>query len=96
VVAEASEHLKGLDELVLARHMISPGDLARRLPSMGPGDHCAGHNGLEQGFTQRPIPAHGGGYATVVPGLYLIGGSTWPGPGVSGTSGRSVARTLLA
>jgi phytoene dehydrogenase-like protein len=96
VVAEASDHLKGLDELVLARHVLSPADLARHNPSLGPGDHGAGHNALSQGFTQRPIPAHGGGYATVVPGLYLIGGSTWPGPGVSGTSGRTVAQTLLA
>jgi phytoene dehydrogenase-like protein len=58
--------------------------------------HGAGHNALSQGLTQRPIPAHGGGYATVGPGLSLIGGSTWPGPGVSGTSGRTVARTLPA
>ncbi|MFC0433878.1 NAD(P)/FAD-dependent oxidoreductase [Kutzneria buriramensis] len=96
VVAEAAGHLKGLDDLVLARHILTPADLARRNPNLGPGDHASGHNALSQGFTQRPIPAHGGGYATTVPGLYLIGAATWPGPGVSGSSGRAVAQALLS
>jgi phytoene dehydrogenase-like protein len=96
VVAEAAEHLKGLDDLVLARHIVTPADLARHNPNLGPGDHASGHNALSQGFTQRPIPAHGGGYATTVPGLYLIGAATWPGPGVSGSSGRAVAQALLS
>jgi phytoene dehydrogenase-like protein len=30
--------------------------------------------------------------AAVVPGVWLIGAATWPGPGVSGASGRAVAR----
>ncbi|MDT5322786.1 MAG: hypothetical protein QOD88_5308, partial [Mycobacterium sp.] len=34
-------------------------------------DHAAGHNALSQAFTQRPIPALRGGYATDVPDLYL-------------------------
>lgn len=55
----------------------------------------SGHNALSQAFTQRPIPAHRGGYATVVPDLYLIGAASWPGPGVGGSSGRAVARRLL-
>ena len=46
-------------------------------------------------FTQRPIPAHGGGYRTVVPGAWLIGAATWPAAGVSGSSGRAVARALI-
>jgi phytoene dehydrogenase-like protein len=96
VVAAAAEHVPGLEQLVLARHILSPGDLAASNPNAGPGDHASGHNALSQGFTQRPIAAHRGGYATAVPGLYLIGAASWPGPGVSGASGRAVARTLLA
>ena len=42
---------------------------------------------LSQAFTQRPIPAHRGGYATVVPDLYLIGAASWPG--VAGLTSRS-------
>src|SRR5882757_827976 len=96
VIAEAAEHVKGLPELVMARHLLSPTELARASPNVGPGDHAAGHNALSQGFEQRPIPAHRGGYGTAVPGMYLIGAATWPGPGINGASGRAVARALLA
>jgi phytoene dehydrogenase-like protein len=95
VIAQAAEHVAGLEQMVLARHVTSPADLARSNPNAGPGDHAAGHNALSQSFTQRPIPAHRGGYATAVPDLYLIGAATWPGPAVSGSSGRAVARRLL-
>jgi phytoene dehydrogenase-like protein len=61
----------------------------------GAGDHAAGDNSLTQAFTQRPIPAHDGGHRAVVPGVWLIGAATWPGPGVSGASGRAVARALI-
>jgi phytoene dehydrogenase-like protein len=96
VIDEAAEHIPGLKDTVLARHVISPADLARSNPNAGPGDHASGHNALSQALAQRPIPAHRGGYATVVPDLYLIGAASWPGPGVGGTSGRVVARRLLS
>ncbi len=96
IVAEAALHVENLPDLILARHLTSPADLAAGNPNAGPGDHASGHNALAQGFTQRPIAAHGGGYATAVPGLYLIGAASWPGPGVSGTSGRAVAQRLIA
>jgi phytoene dehydrogenase-like protein len=96
VIDEAAPHVPGLGELVIARHVLSPGDLAATNPNAGPGDHASGHNALDQAFTQRPIAAHRGGYATTVPNLYLIGAASWPGPGVSGASGRAVARTILA
>ncbi|MFC0110443.1 phytoene desaturase family protein [Kibdelosporangium aridum] len=94
VIAEASEHVKGLEEIILARYVLTPADIARANPNTGPGDHAAGHHALSQGFIQRPIPAHRGGYATTVPGLYLIGAATWPGASVSGASGRAVAKLL--
>ncbi|MFI7617278.1 phytoene desaturase family protein [Nonomuraea terrae] len=96
VVAEASRHVAGLTGMILARHVLSPADLAAANPNAGPGDGTAGHNALTQGFTQRPVAAHRGGYATAVPGLFLIGAAAWPGPGVSGASGRAVARLLLS
>lgn len=94
VLAEAEEHLPGLTGLVLERHITTPADLARHNPNAGPGDHAAGENSLAQALVQRPLPAHGGGYRTAVPGVWLIGAATWPGAGVNGTSGRAVARTL--
>jgi phytoene dehydrogenase-like protein len=95
VIAEAAQHIPGLEQTVLARHILSPADLARLNPNAGPGDHASGHNALSQAFTQRPIPAHRGGYGTAVGDLYLIGAATWPGPGISGSSGRAVAHRLL-
>ena len=94
VLAEAEQHLPGLGGLVLERHITSPADLAKASPNAGPGDHAAGDNSLRQGLTQRPIPAHGGGYRTAVPGVWLIGAASWPSAAVSGASGRAVARTL--
>jgi phytoene dehydrogenase-like protein len=42
-------------------------------------------------------PALGlGGYATPVPGLFLTGGGTHPGPSVSGIPGQLTARTVLS
>jgi phytoene dehydrogenase-like protein len=94
VLDEAEVHVPGLTGLVLERHLTTPADLAMANPNAGPGDHLAGDNSLAQGFIQRPIPAHRGGYRTAVPGVWLIGAATWPAPGVSGGSGRAVAREL--
>jgi phytoene dehydrogenase-like protein len=95
VLAETEPHVPGLTGLVTERHMTTPADLALANPNAGPGDHAAGDNSLIQALTQRPIPAHAGGHRTVVPGAWLIGAATWPGPGVSGSSGRAVARALI-
>ena len=95
VMAEAELHVPGLEGLVLERHLTTPSDLAKASPNAGPGDHAAGENSLVQALTERPIPAHAGTYRTAVPGLWLIGAATWPGPGVNGASGRAVARALI-
>jgi phytoene dehydrogenase-like protein len=95
VLAEAELHAPGLTGLVIERHLTTPDDLADASPNAGPGDHAAGDNSLVQGLTQRPIPAHSGGHRTMVPGAWLIGAASWPGPGVSGASGRAVARALI-
>jgi phytoene dehydrogenase-like protein len=46
-------------------------------------------------FGWRPLPELAG-YRTPLAGLYLAGASTHPGGGVSGASGRSAARVVLA
>jgi len=95
ILAEAELHVPGLTGLVVERHLTTPADLARGNPNAGPGDHAAGDNSLGQALTQRPIAAHAGGYRTALPGAWLIGAASWPGAGVSGASGRAVARTLI-
>jgi phytoene dehydrogenase-like protein len=95
VMAEAELHVPGLDGLVLERHHTTPSDLAKASPNAGPGDHAAGDNSLAQALTERPIAAHAGTHRTAIPGLWMIGAATLPGPGVTGTSGRAVARELI-
>jgi phytoene dehydrogenase-like protein len=46
-------------------------------------------------FGWRPLPELAG-YRAPAEGLYLAGASTHPGGGVSGASGRSAARAVLA
>jgi phytoene dehydrogenase-like protein len=50
---------------------------------------------LDAMFALRPVPEWAG-YRGPVRGLYLCGASTHPGGGVSGASGRSAARVVLA
>lgn len=50
---------------------------------------------LDQMFMFRPLPEIAY-YRTPIEGLYLTGASTHPGGGVSGASGRSAARAVLA
>jgi phytoene dehydrogenase-like protein len=52
--------------------------------------------GLASMFSLRPTPALAGQRVPGLPGLYLAGASTHPGGGVSGHSGRTAARLLLA
>ncbi|RBY77127.1 NAD(P)/FAD-dependent oxidoreductase [Geodermatophilus sp. TF02-6] len=52
--------------------------------------------GLASMFAFRPTPALSGYRVPGLPGLYLAGASTHPGGGVSGNSGRTAARVVLA
>jgi phytoene dehydrogenase-like protein len=52
--------------------------------------------GLASMFSLRPAPGLGGYRVSGLPGLYLAGASTHPGGGVSGHSGRTAARLVLA
>ena len=52
--------------------------------------------GLASMFAFRPTPALAGYRVPGLRGLYLSGASTHPGGGVSGNSGRTAARVVLA
>ena len=73
VIAEAAQHISGLEQTVVGRHILSPAGPTAPIPTRDLASHASGHNALSQAFTQRPIPAHRDGYATVVPDLYLMG-----------------------
>ena len=83
----------GLADSVLAVDVITPVDLSRRNPNAVAGDPYGGSAELDQNFVWRPVPA-AARHATAIDGLWHIGASTHPGPGLGGGSGHLVARLL--
>jgi phytoene dehydrogenase-like protein len=76
-------------------HVQTPVALEREL-SLLRGNVMHVEMGLASMFGLRPTPALSGYRVPGLPGLYLAGASTHPGGGVSGNSGRTAARTVLA
>jgi phytoene dehydrogenase-like protein len=89
-----ARHAPNLERAVLRRVALSPADLQAANPNLERGDPYGGSLALDQNFLWRPFPAQPG-HRTVIGGLYHIGASTWPGPGLGGGSGTLVARELL-
>ena len=79
----------------------SGGRSSRRSTSSGAtstcrrGDPYAGAAHLDQALPWRPLPGYGS-HRTPVDGLWQIGASTHPGPGLNAASGRMVAQRLIA
>lgn len=90
-VEAAAPGFAGSVEHVLVQ---SPPDLEREL-GLVHGNLMHVEMELDSMFALRPLPGWSG-YRTPLRGLYLTGASTHPGGGVSGASGRSAARVVLA
>lgn len=73
----------------------TPVDLARHNVNAVNGDPYGGSAELDQNLLWRPGPATSR-HRTSVPGLWHIGASTHPGPGLGGGSGHIAAQALLA
>ena len=93
VEALFSRHIKDFNSLVIARKAYSPADLESMNVNLVGGDPYGGYCGLDQFFVWRPF-ASSLNYRTHVPGLYHIGASTHPGPGLGGGSGFLLASAL--
>jgi phytoene dehydrogenase-like protein len=91
VVEEAAPGFAASVEHVLVQ---TPRDLERDLGLTG-GNLMHVEMTLESMFALRPLPGWSR-YRSPYRGLYLTGASTHPGGGVSGASGRSAARAVLA
>ncbi|PKW16259.1 phytoene desaturase family protein [Saccharopolyspora spinosa] len=95
VLDRVATHVPGLRELVRGIDVLSPVEIAAGNMNALCGDPYGGSAELDQNFWWRPLP-NAGSHATPVRGLWQIGASTHPGPGLGGASGFLVADRLVA
>ena len=93
VEALVARHIEDFGSHVIARKAYSPADLEAMNVNLVGGDPYGGSCGVDQFFLWRPF-AGSINHATPVPGLYHIGASTHPGPGLGGGSGFLLANAL--
>jgi phytoene dehydrogenase-like protein len=86
VEARLAHHIDGFKDTVIARRAYSPADLEAMNVNLVGGDPYGGFCGLDQFFLWRPFKGSVN-HRTPVEGLYHIGASTHPGPGLGGGSG---------
>ena len=94
VQAAIARHLPDLESSIVARTVLGPADLERANVNLVGGDPYSGALALDQNFLWRASgtqPGHG----TPIDGLWHVGASTHPGPGLGGGSGALVAQALL-
>ena len=87
-------HAPNFESSILRRVAYSPADIAAANPNMPGGDIYSGSCALDQNLIWRPRPGLPG-HRTHLRGLWHIGASTHPGPGLGAGSGTLVAKELL-
>ncbi|GAB2459522.1 NAD(P)/FAD-dependent oxidoreductase [Nocardioides hungaricus] len=80
---------------VLKTDVLNPTDMVAINPNAVNGDVYSGSMEMDQSMFWRPLP-HQGKHATAIRGLWHIGASTHPGPGLAGGSGHLAAQQLLS
>jgi phytoene dehydrogenase-like protein len=94
IQARIARHIPNLESSILDRVVLSPADLEAANVNLVGGDPYGGSLALDQNFLWRPLGALPG-HRTPVPGVWHVGASTHPGPGLGGGSGHLVAQALL-
>jgi phytoene dehydrogenase-like protein len=94
IINIVAQHAPNVPDAILGCHIISPNDLARFSPNLGPGDPYGGSHDIAQSYLLRPLPSQPS-HQTAVPNVYMLGAATWPGHGINGGSGYIVAQELL-
>jgi len=87
-------HAPGTRAAVRGTHVLSPVDLQAANRNAVTGDPYSGAAELDQNLLWRPGPLTSR-HRTGVDGLFHIGASTHPGPGLGGGSGHLVAQALI-
>jgi phytoene dehydrogenase-like protein len=94
IQARIARHVPNLEAALRKRVTLSPADLQAANVNLHHGDPYSGALALDQNLLWRPFPVSPG-HATPVKGLWHIGASTHPGPGLGAGSGTLVAKRLL-
>ncbi|HEX7381565.1 MAG TPA: NAD(P)/FAD-dependent oxidoreductase [Nevskiaceae bacterium] len=84
----------GFRSTILGTRVFTPVDLEAKNPNARGGDPYAGAADIDQNLFWRPFPG-AARHETVIRGLWHIGASTHPGPGLGGESGRLAAEQVL-
>ena len=92
IEAQIERFAPGFRERILARHVMSPGDIERNNPNLAGGDIGMGVTSLTQLLTRPTWRQH----RTPRRGLYVCSAATPPGVGVHGMCGYHAARCALA
>jgi phytoene dehydrogenase-like protein len=92
VVGHLASFAPGLQDLIIARQVITPLDLEQTYGLSGGHIHH-GEQALDQVFTFRPLIGWAQ-YRTPLKRLYLCGAGTHPGGGVTGMPGANAAREI--
>ena len=94
IQARIARHVPNLESALRKRIVLSPADLQAANVNLHQGDPYSGALALDQNLLWRPLPSSPG-HSTPVKGLWHIGASTHPGPGLGAGSGTLVAKQLL-
>lgn len=94
VLSLLEPHIANLSSAVTDRRVLGPVELEEMNVNLVGGDPYGGDCRIDQYTLWRPLST-GTGHDTGVPGLWHIGASTHPGPGLGGGSGFLVAQRLL-
>jgi len=93
IEALLAAHIENFADIKLVRRVYSPADLETMNMNLVGGDPYGGHCGLDQFFLWRPFKSSVN-HRTHIKGLYHIGASSHPGPGLGGGSGFLLASSL--
>jgi phytoene dehydrogenase-like protein len=89
IQARLAASIPNLEHAIVARTVLSPADLQAANINLQHGDPYGGSLALDQSFLWRAP------HRTAVDGVWHVGASTHPGPGLGGGSGALVAQQLL-